>query len=233
MSENHMNIPKHVAIIMDGNGRWAIKRGLPRIMGHREGVKAVRSVIEAARELGIKYLSLFAFSTENWSRPKNEVRTLFRLLAHHLKKERNELKNKDIRLIVIGDRTPFSDKLKKLIDETEEFLKNCTSMYLILAVNYGGRQDIINACKNICKVALKQEDIKEEIFSKYLMTHNIPDPDLLIRTSGEMRISNFYLYQLAYTELYFTKRLWPDFTKKDFYLAIKEYSKRTRKFGRV
>lgn len=218
---------------MDGNGRWALKRGLPRVAGHREGIKAVRAVVEAARELKVKYLSLFAFSTENWTRPENEVRTLFSLLAQHLKKERKELKEKDIKLVVIGDRSPFSERLKKLIAETENYLKDCSSMTLILAINYGGKQDIINACKKIVEAGVRKDAIDERLFSMYLMTGDIPEPDLLIRTSGEERISNFFLYQLAYTELYFVDTLWPDFTKKDFFEAIREYSARKRRFGGV
>lgn len=233
--DNTTNIPKHVAIIMDGNGRWAKKRGLPKIAGHRQGVASVRNVIEAAKETGVKILTLYTFSTENWKRPKDEVEALFRLLDEHLDKEADKLLKNDIRLSVIGaiDGLPdfVRDKLKKIMKLTE----NNSGLLLNLAINYGSRSEIIEAVRAISKDvkagSLGIKDIDESKVSKYLYTKDIPDPDLLIRTSSEYRVSNFLLWQIAYTELYITPKLWPDFTKEDFKEALAEYQRRERRFG--
>ena len=231
------NIPKHVAIIMDGNGRWARKRGLSRINGHREAVKAVRESIEACNELGIKYLTLFAFSVDNWKRPKDEVDSLMSLLKNFLRKERKNLVKNKIKLIVIGDITGLPAEvqieIRKSIDATNSF----HDYHLILALNYGGRADIINAVRKCVQKCLAGEatlnDINEAFFSECLYTKNIPDPDLLIRTSGEFRISNFFLWQASYTELWITPVLWPDFNRENLIEAVIDYSKRERRFGGV
>ncbi len=225
------NLPQHVGIIMDGNGRWAKKRGLPRIFGHRAGVKTVRNIVEIASKLGIKCLSLFAFSTENWYRPKNEVKGLFNLLKHYIKSERENLKKNNIKLIVSGDISRFDEQTKRTLLKLIEDLKNNTGLVLNLCLNYSGRQEIINAVNKILASGIKK--ITEKEFEKFLYTKDLPDLDLLIRTSGELRISNFMLWQLAYTELYFTKTLWPDFSQKEFVLAIKDFQMRERRFGRV
>lgn len=226
-----MKIPEHIAIVMDGNGRWAKERNLPRILGHKEGIESVREIVRTAREIGIRYLSLFTFSTENWKRPKEEVKGLFNLLESVTKRELNFLIKNGIGLKVIGGRKELPIKTKKIIEEAEEKTKNNKDMILILAINYGSRREIVDAINRILKNGKKE--INEEEFKKYLYMPEIPDPDLLIRTSGEMRISNFFLYQLAYTELYFTEKYWPDFRKEDFLKAIDEYSRRKRKFGKV
>lgn len=229
-------IPEHVAIIMDGNGRWARKRGLPKIAGHRAGIKAAQEAIAAAREMGIKVLTLYTFSTENWQRPKREVDALFKLLRDYLDREEDKLNENNIRLSVIGriEGLPsiVSEKLKKVIEAT----KGNTSLILNLALNYGGKPEIIDAVMSIAKGVrageIEVERIDEELFRQYLYTKGLPDPDLLIRTSGESRISNFLLWQIAYTELWFTNKLWPDFKKSDFKKAIAEYGERERRFGR-
>jgi undecaprenyl diphosphate synthase len=225
-------IPKSVAIIMDGNGRWAEKRGLPRIEGHRRGQKNVRMVIKTSRELGIKYLTLFAFSTENWKRPKEEVEGLFKLLEEAIEKETEEIHRNKIKIKFIGKIEELPENLKKKINYAEEKTKGNKKMVLNIALNYGGKQEILNAVNKIIKEEIK-ENIDEKFFSKYLYTKDTPYPDLLIRTGGEKRISNFLLFQIAYTELYFTKTLWPDFKKKDFLKAICEYQNRKRKFGNL
>ncbi len=230
-------IPNHIAIIMDGNGRWAKKRNLPRIFGHKEGAKSVREITQACVKLGVRYLTLYAFSTENWKRPKNEIKFLMRLLKEYLNNERKTLIKNNIRFKVIGNRNKLARDIIKKIEETEELTQKNTSLTLIIALNYGSRDEIINAVNEIIKDIkngkLVKEKISENIFKNYLYTKDIPDPDLLIRTSGEMRISNFLLWQIAYTELYVTKTLWPDFKAKDLMKAIYEFNKRERRFGGI
>jgi undecaprenyl diphosphate synthase len=221
---------------MDGNGRWAKERGYNRIFGHQNGVNSVRQVTEAAAEIGIKYLTLYAFSTENWERPQNEVDALMELLIETIEKETPTLNKNNVRLIAIGDlkRLPctLEEKLQRCIDGTS----TNTGLSLVLALSYSSRWEIINAVKNIVKdIDLKQltaDEINPEIFSGYLTTKSIPDPDLLIRTSGELRISNFLLWQLAYSELYFTNTHWPEFSKESFFEAIYDYQQRERRFGK-
>jgi|UniRef100_A0A7C3Z386 undecaprenyl diphosphate synthase len=222
------NIPQHIAIIMDGNGRWARKRGLPRVLGHREGVNSVKEVVRTCGEMGIKYLTLFVFSEENWQRPKREIEQLMSLLEEVIKKEREEFNKNDVRVKVIGrlEKLPegLRNELLSVVRETE----NNRGLILVLALSYGGRQEIVDAVKKI-----KGEEIDEERFRSFLYDPTIPDPDLLIRTGGEKRISNFLLYHIAYTELYFTDCLWPDFRKKELLLALEDYARRRRRFGKV
>ncbi|MDD7520594.1 MAG: isoprenyl transferase [Lachnospiraceae bacterium] len=235
MSEN--NVPKHVAIILDGNGRWAKKRFLPRNAGHAQGSKTVEQICEDAHDLGIKYLTVYAFSTENWKRPKDEVDALMKLLNKYLKNCIERSTKNNMRVRVIGDITPLADDIKEKIVKLEEVSKNNTGLNFQVALNYGGRDEIIRAikkCAGDCADGLiKPDDITEELFSERLDTSDIPDPDLLIRTSGEQRLSNFLLWQLAYTEFYFTDVLWPDFNKKELQKAIDYYASRDRRFGGV
>ncbi len=230
-------IPAHVAIIMDGNGRWAKARRLPRIMGHREGMKSVRAVVELARKIGIKVLTLYAFSKENWQRPKDEVSFLMRLLSEYLQKEVDELHEKDIQIRAIGEIELLPKEVYQLLCQAMEKTKANRGMILNLALSYGGRAEIAHAAKEIAKACLagrlKPEDIDENLFAHYLYTRDLPDPDFLIRTSGELRLSNFLLYQCAYTELYFTSTLWPDFREKEFLEALKDYQRRERRFGKI
>ncbi|MBC7329051.1 isoprenyl transferase [bacterium] len=225
--------PRHIAIIMDGNGRWAQRRGLPRLEGHLAGVGAVRRIVEACRDLGIPYLTLYTFSTENWRRPKEEVEGLMMLLREQLRSQTPELKEKGVRVIVIGKRDELPLDLQAEIKRSEEETAQNKDLHLILAINYGGRAEIVQACKRIIEKVKSGEieDIDEASFSSYLYTRDIPDPDLLIRTAGEQRISNFLLWQIAYTEFYITDTLWPDFTKEDLIKAIEDYKRRKRKFG--
>lgn len=231
------NLPRHVAVIMDGNGRWANRKGAARIFGHRNAIQAVKDVTEGSGELGIKYLTLYAFSTENWGRPKEEVDGLMELLVNTLKKEINTLHENQVRLMTIGDLGHLPQVCQDNLAEALEATRHNTGLTLILALSYSGRWEILEAVKSIVKVAkekgLNEADINEQFFSGYLRTKGIPDPELLIRTSGEMRISNFLLWQIAYTELYVTDTLWPDFRKENLYEAICEYQKRERRFGRV
>ena len=235
MSEN--NVPKHVAIILDGNGRWAKKRFLPRNAGHAQGSKTVEQICEDAHDLGIKYLTVYAFSTENWKRPKDEVDALMKLLNKYLKNCIERSTKNNMRVRVIGDITPLADDIKEKIVKLEEVSKNNTGLNFQVALNYGGRDEIIRAikkCASDCADGLIEPDnITEELFSERLDTSDIPDPDLLIRTSGEQRLSNFLLWQLAYTEFYFTDVLWPDFNKKELQKAIDYYTSRDRRFGGV
>jgi undecaprenyl diphosphate synthase len=228
-------IPTHIAIIMDGNGRWAKRRGLPRVAGHREGVKSVRDVVEVCAQLGVKYLTLFAFSTENWRRPKEEIDTLMKLLIKTLRSETEKLHKNDIKLMAIGDIDSLPKEVRQELKEAMERTKNNKRMVLNLALSYSGRWEIIEAVKEIArdvkKGKVKIEEIDDKLFSNYLKTAGIPDPDLLIRTSGELRISNFLLWQIAYTELYITDCLWPDFRRKHLYEAIRDYQRRERRFG--
>ena len=228
-----MDKPRHIAIIMDGNGRWARKRGLPRLEGLFAGVGAVRRVVEACRDLGIPYLTLYTFSTENWRRPKEEVEGLMMLLREQLRSQTPELKEKGVRVIVIGKREELPLDLQEEIKRSEEETAQNKDLHLILAINYGGRAEIVQACKRIIEAVKRGEidDIDEASFSSCLYTKDIPDPDLLIRTAGEQRVSNFLLWQIAYTEFYITDTLWPDFTKEDLIKAIEDYKRRKRKFG--
>lgn len=237
ISRNSTKLPKHVAIIMDGNGRWAGLRGLPRIMGHREGVKAVRSVVKQARELGIPVLTLYAFSRENWNRPKDEVNALMDLLCDYLKSELDELLGNKIALRAIGEIERLPDKVKAYLDETIRRSSVNKEMILNLALSYGGRAEIVMAAKTLAQRCLSGDitldDITEESFAACLYTAGLPDPDLLIRTSGEERLSNFLLFQSAYAEIYVTPTLWPDFGRDDFLTALDEYQKRERRFGLI
>ena len=230
-------LPTHVAIIMDGNGRWAKKRGLPRIMGHREGMKSVRAVVEESRRLGIKVLTLYAFSKENWQRPWQEVSFLMGLLEEYLKKEVDELHEKNIQLRAIGEIELLPPKVLSLLKSSIKKTAANKGMILNLALSYGGRAEIAHAARLIAEACLrgdlKPEEITEELFSHYLYTYDLPDPDLLIRTSGEMRISNFLLYQCAYTEFYITPTLWPDFRQEEYWKALEEYASRERRFGKT
>ena len=231
------NIPKHIAIIMDGNGRWAKERGLPRTVGHREGVKRLREIVKAAKELGINVITFFVFSTENWSRPKKEVDMLMRYLNNFLEREINDLNKNNIRLIIIGQDEPLPKYLQKKIKEAELKTRDNTGMTVVLALNYGARQEIVEAAKRFADSVVHDEanieDLNPDKFSHYFYTAGLPDPDLLIRTSGQMRISNFLLWQLCYSELYFPKKYWPDFKGRDLEEAIQEYQKRERRFGKI
>lgn len=234
---NTDNLPNHIAIIMDGNGRWAKKKGAARIFGHNHAVESVRQVAEGCAELGIKYLTLYAFSTENWGRPKEEVSALMQLLISTTRKELDTLLKNDISLDTIGDFQSLPKGCQLELEEAKEMTKENTGLRLTLALSYSGRWDILNAVKKIatdCKNdILREEDINNETFKSYLSTSNIPDPELMIRTSGEIRISNFLLWELAYTEIYFTRTLWPDFRKPDLYEAILSYQNRERRFGKI
>jgi undecaprenyl diphosphate synthase len=234
---NTGKLPSHVAIIMDGNGRWAQQRNLERIFGHQQGVNAVREIIETAAELGIKYLTLYAFSTENWGRPGDEVTALMGIMVQSLNNETDNLIKNNVRLIAIGDVKRLADEVRERLFETIDLTSSCTGLNLIVALSYSSRWEITEAARRmsdeVCSGKLKTKSIKEEDFEKYLTTYGIPDPELMIRTSGEQRISNFLLWQLAYSELYFTEILWPDFGKEDFYKAIIDFQKRERRFGKT
>ncbi|MCK5296747.1 MAG: isoprenyl transferase [Alphaproteobacteria bacterium] len=229
--------PAHVAIIMDGNGRWAKARNLPRTVGHKNGVKAVKVAIENACEIGVSYLTLFGFSSENWNRSDEEVNALMGLFRVYLNSEISKLHDNGIRVRFIGERSKLADDIVNLIEKAEEKTCNNKAMTLIVALSYSGRDEIVEASKRIAsdvvKGQIKLSDITEETFASRLFTADIPDPDILIRTSGEQRISNFLLWQLAYTELIYTDTLWPDFSKTDFENAINEYYKRDRRYGLV
>ena len=226
------NIPKHISITMDGNGRWAKAKGKNRIFGHKNGVTAVRETVESAVENKIEFLTLYAFSTENWMRPKLEVNSLMNLLISSIINETKTLMNNDIKLMAIGDINKIPKTAKNKLDSIIEKTKKNSKMSLILAISYSGRWEIINAVKKIIKNNVDANEINEHLFEQYLDTKNVPDPELVIRTSGEHRISNFLLWQIAYSELYFTNVMWPDFRKKDFINAIIEYQKRDRRFGK-
>ena len=230
-------LPQHVAVIMDGNGRWATRRGLPRVAGHAEGVKAARTIVRAADALGTSYLTLYAFSSENWSRPSDEVSMLMSLLERSIHRELPELMARNVRLRVIGRAQGVPHKVKRGIDHVMYETAGNTGMTLFLAFNYGGRDELVDACRALARQVqageLRPDDIDEGRIARALYTDGAPDPDLLIRTSGEMRISNFLLWQIAYTELWVTPVLWPDFGPHDLYRAIAEYQQRERRFGRV
>ncbi|KAF3981860.1 MAG: isoprenyl transferase [Methylococcales symbiont of Hymedesmia sp. n. MRB-2018] len=229
--------PRHIAIIMDGNGRWAEKKSMPRFMGHKAGVKAVRNIVEHCVKEKIEVLSLFAFSSENWRRPKKEVQMLMELFIGTLQSQVDKLDNNNIKLVIIGDRSVFSAKLQNKIAEAECQTENNSGLTLVIAANYGGKRDISQAFQKIIKKinagALKAEDISEPVIAQFLDTSELPDPDLFIRTGGEQRISNFLIWQLAYTEFYFTQALWPDFDQLLLAEAINSFKGRQRRFGRT
>ena len=229
------NLPKHVAIIMDGNGRWAKQRHLPRVEGHRAGAESARIIIRTAGELGIKYLTLYAFSAENWNRPKDEVDALMKYLVHYLKSETPELNKNNVRLEVIGQIYRLPENVQEHLRKSITTLSKNNGLTLVMALSYGSRIEIVEAVRNIAEKAkqgkLDPADINEEVISQHLWTRNVPDPDLLIRTSGEMRLSNFLLWQISYTELVVTQTFWPDFRKSQFFAALEEYTRRHRRFG--
>lgn len=234
-SKAAVKLPGHIAIIMDGNGRWAKARMLPRIMGHRKGVETVREIVEESSNIGIGYLTLFAFSAENWSRPKTEVRSLMTLLKKYIRMEVPLMMRNNIRFNVIGSRSDLPEDVAHALDDARRVTSENSGMTLTLALSYGSRQEIIDASRRIAEDildgSLKPGDVTEDLFSSYLYTSGLPDPDLLIRTSGEMRISNFLLWQLAYSELYFTDINWPDFNRNELRKAIKNFQLRERRFG--
>lgn len=226
------NLPAHIVIIMDGNGRWAKKKNLDRISGHREGMKSVRAVVKGAKELGVKHVTLYAFSAQNWNRPKVEVEALMELLKHYLVKEGDKLIENGVRLNAIGRLSELPHDVYEVLTETIGKSKHCKELTLTLALSYGGREEIIDAVKEMISHGnIAPKDINQTNFSKFLYTSDLPEPDLLIRTSGEMRLSNFMLWQLAYTEIYVTKTLWPNFRKQHLIKAILNYQKRERRFG--
>jgi len=227
------NLPKHIAITMDGNGRWAKTKGKFRIFGHKSGVKAVRDTVEGAAEIGIDFLTLYAFSTENWDRPKKEVDALMSLLVSTINKETSTLMDNNIKLAAIGDLNSLPKKCQEELQESIEKTKNNTRTTVILALSYSSRWEILNAIKQIVKEGIKEDQVNEDLFSQYLTTKGVPNPELLIRTSGEQRISNFLLWQIAYSELYFTDVLWPDFRREDLFEAIVKYQIRERRFGKT
>lgn len=230
-----IKIPNHIAIVMDGNGRWATARGLSRIAGHKAGTDAAHEVVAACNKLGVKYLTLYAFSSENWQRPPEEIHNLMTLLRYYLKNEGQSLHRNNVKIQVIGNISKLDEDIRQYIQLLSELTKANTGLHLILALSYGSREEITEAARNLAmdykagKISL--EDFGSDQFSNYLYTKNIPDPDLLIRTSGEQRVSNFLIWQMAYTEFYFSPVLWPDFTKKDLNQAIKEFNKRERRYG--
>lgn len=229
------SLPTHVAMIMDGNGRWAKERGLPRVEGHRMGAETVRAIVRASGEIGLKYLTLYAFSVENWSRPKSEVDTLMKYLARYLKKEIGELNRNNVKLEVIGQIWRLPEFVQEQLKKTQAALSKNNGLTLVLALSYGGRTEIVEAVRSIAaKVkdgSIDPEEVNEQVFSQHLYTHQWPDPDLMIRTSGEMRVSNFLLWQLSYAEFVVTDTLWPDFRKPQFFAALEEYAQRHRRFG--
>lgn len=226
-------LPKHVAVIMDGNGRWAQRRGLPRAEGHRAGTEAARAVVTRCRELGIGHLTLYTFSRENWSRPAEEIRFLFDLLVGFLKKETKLLLDQDIRLKILGETGDLPFGVRQVVESVVEKTKGCGSMTLNLALNYGGRDEILRACRSLSAKGLPAEAITEEAFAAELYTAGQPDPDLIIRTSGELRLSNYLLFQAAYAEFYFTDVLWPDFTPAGLDKALEDFAQRQRRFGKT
>lgn len=232
-----LNIPKHVAIILDGNGRWAKKRLMPRNYGHMQGAKTVEQICEDADSLGIKYLTVYAFSTENWNRPQNEVDALMKLLRNYLSNCIERANKNNMRVRVIGEKSRLNDDIRNKIEELEEISKVNTGLNFTIALNYGSRDEIVRAVKRIGEDVktgkIDVQSVDEKLISDYLDTRGVPDPDLLIRTSGEERLSNFLLWQLAYTEFYFTDVLWPDFDKKELIKAIEKYNERDRRYGKV
>ncbi len=231
------NLPRHIAVIMDGNGRWAKQKGAERIFGHQNAVEAVRDITEGCAELGVEYLTLYAFSTENWGRPKEEVDALMHLLVSTIKDEIESLKENQIELHAVGNIKSLPSDCQEELQEAIELTSGNGRLILTLALSYSGRWDILEATRNIAMDVksgkIDPEEINEDMFSDYLSTREIPNPELMIRTSGEMRISNFLLWELAYTEIFFTEVLWPDFRKKDLYEAIRSYQNRERRFGKI
>lgn len=234
-AEAKANLPTHVAIIMDGNGRWAKERGLPRVEGHRQGAESVKAVVKAAGELGIKFITLYAFSVENWNRPKDEVDTLMKYLLRFLKRELAEMSKNNIRLQAIGQIWRLPENIQDQLRKTTQATAKNNGITLTLALSYGGRTEIVDAVRQIAHEVkagkLEAGEINEQVIAHHLYTHGTPDPDLLIRTSGEMRVSNFLLWQISYAEFVITKTLWPDFGKREFYAALEEYSQRQRRYG--
>ena len=231
----HPEIPRHVAIIMDGNGRWAKERGLPRLEGHRAGAESVREVMEACIELGVEYLTLYAFSSENWSRPATEVGALMSLLDRFLDEKAKDLDRQNVRLLAIGQLDRLPVKTRALIERIKARTANNTTMTLVLALSYGGREEIVTAARSLATDAVEGKispsDIDAELFASRLQTAGIPDPDLLVRTSGEMRVSNFLLWQISYAEIVIVKKFWPDFRQGDLFETVREYQRRHRRFG--
>ena len=231
-----MSVPRHIAIIMDGNGRWAKERGLPKIMGHRQGTEAVKEIVDASIKFGVKYLTLYAFSTENWKRVETEVKSLFKLLEYFLDTQANIFHKNNVKVCIIGEKERFEIRLREKIERLEKDTAGNNALTLNIALSYGARQEILRAVKMLAELTKKgviePSEIDEKLFSGYLYTKDSPDPDLLIRTSGEMRVSNFLLWQISYAEIYITKKLWPDFHEADLKEAIDECQKRRRKFGR-
>ena len=227
------NLPVHIAAIMDGNGRWASSKGLPRTVGHKAGSEAFRKISEYLNDIGVKYFTVYAFSTENWKRPKDEVSAIMKLLKEYLLEAISDTAEKNIRLCFFGDQTPLSDELKDLIRKTDEISKGCTGLTVNVCLNYGGRDEITRAVQAIVKDGVKPEDITEKLISSYLYSKDTPDPDLIIRPGKEQRISNFLLWQCAYSEFYFTETLWPDMNEEEMNKAIISFQKRKRRFGGI
>lgn len=227
------NLPVHIAAIMDGNGRWASSKGLPRTVGHKAGSEAFRKISEYLNDIGVKYFTVYAFSTENWKRPKDEVSAIMKLLKEYLLEAISDMAEKNIRLCFFGDQTPLSDELKDLIRKTDEISKGCTGLTVNVCLNYGGRDEITRAVQTIVKDGVKPEDITEKLISSYLYSKDTPDPDLIIRPGKEQRISNFLLWQCAYSEFYFTETLWPDMNEEEMNKAIISFQKRKRRFGGI
>ena len=231
-NSEHKIVPRHIAIVMDGNGRWAKAKHRPRLFGHHKGLETVREIVKSCNSLGVECLTLFAFSSENWRRPEEEVNGLMNLFMSALKKEAKRLAKNGVTLQLIGDRSAFSEKLQSKIAQVEDLTAGGKGLRLLIAANYGGRWDILQAAKKMAKESVETE-MNEAAFEKLIATNNIPDPELFIRTGGERRISNFLLWQLAYTELYFTDVLWPDFNKEELTLALNDFSQRQRRFGKT
>lgn len=227
------NLPVHIAAIMDGNGRWASSKGLPRTVGHKAGSEAFRKISEYLNDIGVKYFTVYAFSTENWKRPKDEVSAIMKLLKEYLLEAISDMAEKNIRLCFFGDQAPLSDELKDLIRKTDEISKGCTGLTVNVCLNYGGRDEITRAVQAIVKDGVKPEDITEKLISSYLYSKDTPDPDLIIRPGKEQRISNFLLWQCAYSEFYFTETLWPDMNEEEMNKAIISFQKRKRRFGGI
>lgn len=227
------SIPKHIAIIMDGNGRWAKEKGKLRVEGHKKGAENIEKIIDYSIKLGVKYLTVYAFSTENWRRPEAEVKALMKLFAKYLDDKKEELKKQGVKLLVTGTEENIPNKLLKKIRNTEEYLSDCNQITFNIAFNYGGRKEIVDGINKILKENRGNEEINEEEFKKYMYRPEIPDPELVIRTSGEFRVSNFLLWEIAYSEFYVTNVYWPDFDEREYDLAIASYNKRDRRFGGV
>ena len=232
-----MNVPEHIAIILDGNGRWAKSKGMPRTYGHTVGAKNVETICRAAHDLGVKYVTMYAFSTENWSRPDDEVKALMKLLGEYIKTCMKTAKKDNLRVRFIGDLTKLDDKLRKAIQELTEYSSQFTGLTLTIAINYGSRDEMTRAIRHVASDVkdgkIEVDDINESLFGSYLDTKDIPDPDFMIRTSGEQRLSNYLLWQLAYAEFYFTQVPWPEFTPDELKKAVEEYDKRNRRFGGI